>query len=251
MAMAKPPGSHKPSRKRTLEDVTRSLQDLVNNELSDASLRMRSLQERVKKVRSDTTAETPGSSPAQSSEPSSARLTPAPGKKPAANTSKNHPGSDPVEDMDPEEWIRVLGDAVADKTPSEPGTANIAEVSATGADIPSPTMPTGQSATQAMTEADYQTGDQMDMWDDDIPVLRDVAAPPPMSEPEPAAVDEHTLSPKERGRKLAIRVIAKLNIELREKGKPELPPLIINRLQRILEQELAQQAANMDNSDTE
>ncbi|MDH5631916.1 MAG: hypothetical protein OEZ10_02880 [Gammaproteobacteria bacterium] len=250
MAMAKPPGTHKPSRKRTLEDVTRTLQDLVNNELSDASLRMRSLQERVKKARSDPDAavETPASSAAQSP----ARLSPAPGKKPAANASKDNPNPGPVEveGMDPEEWIRILGNAVADETLGGPATGNTRQTPVPAADT-APLTATGQSMLPAETDSDYRAGDQMDMWDDDIPVLRDVAAPPPMGEPEPATADEHTLSPKERGRKLAIRVIAKLNIELREKGKPELPPLIINRLQRILEQELAQQAANMDNSRTE
>ena len=195
--MAKQSGRHKPSSKRTLQEVTSTLQDLVNNELSDASLRFKSLKSRVDQVRDGGSASEP------------------------APTLPND--ADETED---EHWIEALGEEL------EQMMAEVAENSP-AADTTAPDK--------------KQSGDQLDIWDDDIPVLRDVASPAKAPESAPSKQDQPQ-STKELAHILAIRSIARLNIELRQRGKPELEPLLVNRLQRILEQELDQQAANVENS---
>ena len=75
-------------------------------------------------------------------------------------------------------------------------------------------------------------------WDD-IPVLNDIAAPPPSTAAGVPSAD--------RARDIAVRTIAKLNIELRKRGERGLDPITIDRLQQLLQEELEQQAANVDN----
>lgn len=200
-AMAKQSGRRKPSRKHTLQEVTSTLQDLVNNELSDASLRFKSLKSRVDQVRDGKSASDP-----------------AP-EAPAV-----------VDEPEDENWIESLGEEL------EQMMSEVAESSpATEAAAP----PSDKKA----------SGDQLDIWDDDIPVLRDVASPATaaVSKPKQSRQDQPQTT-KERAHTLAIRAIARLNIELRQRGKPELEVLLVNRLQRILEQELDQLAANVENS---
>jgi hypothetical protein len=65
---------------------------------------------------------------------------------------------------------------------------------------------------------------------DNIPVLEDVAlAPPKVNKPAPVSP-----SSPDRMREVAVRVIARLNIELRKAGKPPLDAKTVHRLQQLL-----------------
>lgn len=68
---------------------------------------------------------------------------------------------------------------------------------------------------------------------DDIPVLHEVA------HEILARADGAGLPPPERARAIAIQVIARLNIELRQSGRPPLDPRMIDRLQELLKHALA------------
>lgn len=249
--MAKQPGRRKPSRKRTLQEVTSTLQDLVNNELSDASLRIKSIQSRVEEARNNraggNTGSPPGSTPLETK---------------AAGQADNEQAAE-------ENWIEALSEELIDILPEDkpptdstgPGITNrqqaipdeqAASTQAKDTDRKNSEQEAARKDSAAPATSNFN--DQIDMWDDDIPVLREVAAPPPTGRSVTTIDDSGGIRPlpsRERVRKLAINIIAKLNIELRQKGKPELEPLIINRLQRLLEEELEQQAANMENSGNE
>jgi hypothetical protein len=81
----------------------------------------------------------------------------------------------------------------------------------------------------------------------DLPVLED--AVDLHDEPEPHQVpDESSLPAAQDGRRLAIQVAARLNVELRKAGQPGLSSDVIARLARLLEETLAKGAPNMENS---
>jgi hypothetical protein len=71
---------------------------------------------------------------------------------------------------------------------------------------------------------------------DDIPVLQDVVTPPPAEgrsgDDSAPAIDPQKL------RELSIRTVARLNIELRKRGESPLDARLIDRLQRLLREEL-------------
>jgi hypothetical protein len=71
---------------------------------------------------------------------------------------------------------------------------------------------------------------------DDIPVLSDVVAPGHAPSPPPA--DAHSL---------AIRVIARANIERRKRGEPQLDPKTVHQIELILEEELEKAAPKGEN----
>ncbi len=226
--MAKQTGRRKPSRKKTLQEVTSTLQDLINNELSDASLRIKSIQSKVEQVKQK---QLPGHT--------SGSRTTAAGAAEAAN------------DRDDENWIEALGDELEEFLPTQQSSGANEQPHAGTAIPENPVQQPPATKSESGQQAEAGSGnnrfnDQIDMWDDDIPVLREVAALSPAAKRD--TKDSGATPARERARKLAVKIIARLNIELREKGKPELEPLIINRLQRILEEELAQQATNVENS---
>lgn len=73
---------------------------------------------------------------------------------------------------------------------------------------------------------------------DDIPVLDDVAlAPPGIAKPAPASP-----SSPDRVREMAIKIIARLNIEMRKAGKQPLDAKTINRLQQLLREALEKES---------
>lgn len=217
----------KPSRKKTMQEVTSTLQDLINNELSDASLRVKSIQSRVEQAKH---------SDGQAS--------------PEADNTEDGPAQ-AANEQDDGNWIEALGDDLDEILPDE-GASNQQPAAAetrpakTGNQQDSETKTGNLADNKADDKKNNKFNDQIDMWDDDIPVLREVAAPPPAG--KQAAEESGPIASRAQTHKLAVKIIARLNIELRKKGKPELEPLTINRLQRILEEELAQQAANVENS---
>lgn len=76
---------------------------------------------------------------------------------------------------------------------------------------------------------------------DDLPVLSDVVVPAPeleLAPPETRKTAELPFGPPEQVRQLAIRVVAKLNIELRKAGERPLAARTIDRLQYVLGEEI-------------
>jgi hypothetical protein len=72
---------------------------------------------------------------------------------------------------------------------------------------------------------------------DDIPVLQDVVTPPPAEEGR-AGNDSALAIDPQKLRELSIRTVARLNIELRKRGESPLDARLIDRLQRLLREEL-------------
>lgn len=81
--------------------------------------------------------------------------------------------------------------------------------------------------------------EQVEINWDDIPVLNEVVAPPPM--PDDAATQE--------ARAIAIKVAATLNIEARKKGGDTMDVKAIMRLQSLLSQELQERQDGSDEAD--
>lgn len=73
---------------------------------------------------------------------------------------------------------------------------------------------------------------------DDIPVLEDIVLPPPSETPAPPP-GALQLDPSQ-AHALAVRVVARLNIELRQSGERPLDARIIQRLERLLREALEQ-----------
>lgn len=75
---------------------------------------------------------------------------------------------------------------------------------------------------------------------DDIPVLHDAIEP---GDPTPAPAATGSAA----ARQIAVRAVARLNIELRRAGRAPLEPATVDRLASILRDVLAEAAPNMDN----
>lgn len=166
------PKSRRPSPKHTLDEVLRSLQDLVQNELAEAH-------KQTAPTAWETPAETRSAAP------------------PSADANEAGPLS---------EW------------------ADEAAPASEGA-------PTDERAADAAPRPPEQTSIN---WDD-IPVLNEVVMSPAASAP--------SLPPDAAARDIALKAVARLNIELRKAGNAPLPPAIIDRLEHILREALAAHAA--------
>ena len=177
--------SRRPSPKHTLDEVLRSLQDLVQNELAE-----------TRKQAAPTAWETPPDTEAATNADPSAPASAADGSPAAADT--------------PAPW-----DATDSPTPNEVATHE---------------EPAAESHTAP--RAPEQTSIN---WDD-IPVLNEVVM-------SPAAVAAPALPPSSAARELALKAVARLNIELRKAGNAPLPPAIIDRLEHILREALEAHAA--------
>ena len=215
-AKTKKTENRKPSVKVTLEDVQQSLQDLIQNELAE-----------LDKWDDQFTSSQP-----------TTQLNTSPNaiinRKSVNEDSQTI--STPV-DPDDETQVREKSKKVSRKPKPETVTTKSLdpdnfELEAQPTEIPK----SGKKKRQSKAHRD-----DVSQFEDDIPVLREVATPPPSDSNEPLPESTHA-------RDLAIRVIAKLNIELKRKGEPSLDPTTVNRLQALLRKELEQQAANMDNT---
>jgi hypothetical protein len=106
-------------------------------------------------------------------------------------------------------------------------------------------------APTTMTEAVPAPAEALN-WDD-LPVLEEAvelveeieadASAPGIGAPKAAP-----LPPADAARRLAIQVAARLNVELRKSGQDGLNSDIITRLARLLQEALAKDASNMENS---
>lgn len=183
-------------------------------------------------------------------------------------------GTDTPVSPPPEEGPDTPGEAfaaapeppAADLDMPEPMSLAVAEAAAPTAASASIEAGPGVSAPGASDSALRSAGD----WDD-IPVLEDVVVDEPEPEAEPpaaqaagvAAAAEPPSAPAapatetnlalplpapSRAHDLAVKTVAKLNIELRKSGKRPLDPKVITRLAMMLREALESEAANVDNS---
>ncbi len=251
----------KPSRKRTLEDVQQHLQDLVDNELASPV--------KLNAIKPETPKQTPAPKPAAKA---TVRKKPRKSKDliHALESLANRAAAAPEE---PPSGAAQSSD-IQQETPQamSPPPSHAQTVSPDNLDLfqDSETAPEDEATpfdnTQATSVQDRiaavvtRTRDEAPIegtvsnatqWEDDIPVLKEVAALPPVGGDTDIIHDLEPLPKPTRSRDLAVRVIAKLNIEMRKEGGPGLVPQTIKRLQTLLQEELEQQAANMDNTDNE
>jgi len=215
-AKTKKTENRKPSVKVTLEDVQQSMQDLIQNELAE-----------LDKWDEQFT----------SSEPTT-QINPSPNaivnRKPV--TENTEATSTPV-DQDDETQARKKSTKASGKPGAETIPATSLDPDNFELEVQSTEIPkSGKRKPGTGTQPEDASS-----FDDDIPVLREVATPPPVDSDEP-------MPEPSNARDLAVRVIAKLNIELKKKGEPSLDPTTVNRLQALLRKELEHQAANMDNT---
>lgn len=173
------PKSRRPSPKHTLDEVLRSLQDLVQNELAE-----------TRKQATPTAWETP------------------PDTEAATHAQTSAPAS------------------AADESPAADALAPWA-----AAEAPAPNEVATHEETLAEPNTAARAPEQRSINWDDIPVLNEVVM-------SPAAVATPALPPSSAARELALKAVARLNIELRKAGNAPLPPAIIDRLEHILREAL-------------
>lgn len=282
------PPEHKPSRKVALEEVMRSLQDLVSNELATEPAEQPSTATAAPRPRA--TTKKPAASPAAprptetastetSSEDESITLeglpdddvTPPPLEPKPSTTKPATPAGGPSTKLRTglQQELPYL-----DTLPPLPVAGTPEAVAETHTQAMTPVeMPTAESATDSIRldvpPADALTGNhvQSDIaplsvaetpaapadeinWDD-IPVLEEAVD---MSEEFYAHETSHApdatapLPPAEAARRLAVQVAARLNVELRKSGQGGLSSDIITRLARLLQEALAKGASNMENT---
>jgi hypothetical protein len=272
----------KPSRKVAIEEVLRSLQDLVNNELSVDNPPPGTPQ-----------SSPPATAPAAPDPEVSAALTPAEpapvaaapvevaaepahaGKRTSAarglqqdlpflDAASEHPGPVPEpaapSSLQAEAGLPVAESPASDDLEVHPSEANIDDVASVSQSDELPHAPTDEileSSTLESTDgtevADDSASSPHDSDLHDIPVLED-AVDLTSDEPEPHETWHEPGAPTpvrptpQDGRRVAIQVAARLNVELRKAGQPGLDSDVIARLARLLEEALANDASNMDNS---
>jgi len=195
---------HAPAAKHTLEEVLRSLQDLVRNEL--AADNAKQARAAVKPAGRKTRAEKPAARP----EPAN------------AEAQRPLPGG-----------IQVELPLPPDKAPSPPLAMEKVEPEGSAA---RQLKATSLSPSKPATKKPKPLEQAAIKWDDEIPVLKDAVpvlqnrvAPPAKTASRPISV-----SPSERARAIAARAAAELNIELRKAGRPALEPAMIEKLEYLL-----------------
>ncbi len=242
------PPDHKPSRKVALAEVMRSLQDLVSNELSveptpqsgDTAVpkKRRRTDQKQPSVRADNRpaalndAQEIESITLESLPASAAETLAAP--EPLTSTKKDKRSgtsliSAPAGGLQQE--LPYLDPLAPPPPENPPESAALA-----------PPVDTPETALSLSEEN----------WDD-IPVLEeavdlaeeiDTDAPGHDAPSPPAAA----LPPAAAARRLAIQVAARLNVELRKSGQTGLNSTVITQLAKMLEDALAKNAANMENT---
>jgi hypothetical protein len=278
------PPEHKPSRKVALEEVMRSLQDLVSNELADEPAKRTGEPAAAEPAQaSDTGNLSTGFTAApQTNEAASAETAPdtefitleslpelpaalpsAPEPEPQATPSPTVPAGGlqqelPYLDAQPpepetgppeaaaESRMDVLA-AVSSTVESDPGNLSLDDpsVAITGNRVPLDVDPLSEAATVPAPVEEIN-------WDD-IPVLEEAVDMPDetMIHETGHAMDRPAaayLPPADAARRLAIQVAARLNVELRKSGQEGLNSDIITRLARLLQEALAKGASNMENT---
>jgi hypothetical protein len=280
------PPEHKPSRKVALEEVMRSLQDLVSNELAtDPAGSPGEAQTAAAKPKKPVPAE---KLPATRSAYSADVLPTTPIEPDSISLDHAHPAQPPSATPDvgnelPDINTESLSAAVA--PPAAMGSAVPAEglqqelpylEEISPAPSANPPAPTPEAAEFQMAELPPEELPPVEVNDD---INRDNNIPPTSSTPEAApAPDEAmnwddipvleeavelaeeidadgastppaTLLPSaDAAHRLAIQVAARLNVELRKSGQGGLNSDVITRLARLLQEALAKGAPNMENN---
>jgi hypothetical protein len=263
---------HKPSRKVTLDEVLRNLQDLVSNELAIEPAKPAAPVEAPAAAAGAEPAPLPKAAPtpteefpvAMESESITLEGLPEPATDPEPLRLVPPEGIQqdlPYLDLAPETPAEEAQDRPA---PPRPGPA-LPEIEAIALPDPAP-EPAVSHAADGDTLADLAPPlppgvvepaappgeDRGHPAEDgtlsDIPVLEDAIEL--ADELEPPAGGSALPSAAE-ARRLAIQVAARLNVELRKAGKPGLSSEVITRLAHLLEETLAKGAANMDNNPPE
>jgi hypothetical protein len=300
---------HKPSQKHTLDEVLRSLQDMIRHELVDIPAKktagtdttprahdadihadLEKALETLKSDLEDSLLRTSGPIPFESlnsllpvlGAPADASPRTAPG--PAAHGT----GAAVLMDPPPYTARKELPALHPDHAPAEaraptaPARVNQRDlpfldgVTPTGSTptpmrehAPSSTRP-GLAGVATQTDDTYQPQTTRDslvsaalsnaeaiareeaLLADSIPLLTDAVVFPEAAgeaDAEEAVQLEAPLPTPDRARDIAIRVAARLNIELRKSGRRGLNTPAIIRLAQLLRDALAQAQSNMDNSD--
>ena len=254
----------KPSRKVALDEVLRSLQDLVTNELNVESPTTRAPDARAAKARAvkpaavdleiatdhPATAGHRDTAAPQTDEPVTA-VAPSPNKTVVAGGMQQElPHLEPEPALKPEI-------ATPASAPAEPQrTQRVAdETESLDTELPElQAAPTPETNTHHAPHTDDHNHTPTD-----IPVLDDVVeeieeletAALPASGESTASLPLATLPEGMSARRLAIQVAARLNVELRREGKPVLSSAVIARLAHALEVALAPGDANRENTKPE
>lgn len=254
------PTEHKPSQKVALQEVMRSLQDLVSNELAidstppmeapkrrradklttepSPSVPERKREDEVEEVESitleslpDLPAETPA--PPEAAPPTTNKTKTDPSgiqqELPYLDALPELPAENPAPIMlDTEQPAVLLPEAAAPEVPSI--------LDSSTPTIPDSTPPAPPAPAQTLIPENW----------DDIPVLEEAVDMADINDSDEGQAT--TLSPPGDARRLAIQVAARLNVELRKSGQPGLSSEIITRLARMLEEALAKGTANVENT---
>jgi hypothetical protein len=191
---------HAPAAKHTLEEVLRSLQDLVRNELAEDNAKQ--ARAAVKPAGRKTRAEKPAIQPE------------------SANAKAD--GGIQVElplPPDKASSLPISGKKV------EPEASTVLQPKATS--LP-PSKPAAKK-TKPLAQVAIKWDDEIPVLKNAVPVLQNRVMPPAKTASRPIAV-----SPSERARAIAARAVAELNIELRKAGRPALERAMIEKLEYLL-----------------
>jgi hypothetical protein len=196
---------HAPAAKHTLEEVLRSLQDLVRNELAEND-----------PEQARNTAK-PAGRKARAEKPA---VQPEPAK---ANAEKAT--TPPLGGIQVELSLPSTGPVAAEKV--EPKENAVRQFKANS--LPSSKPAAKKPKTLEQTAISWD--DEIPVLKDAVPVLQNRVMPPAKTASLPISV-----SPSERARAIAARAAAELNIELRKAGRPALEPAMIEKLEYLLRQ---------------
>jgi len=279
------PPEHKPSRKVALEEVMRSLQDLVNNELAIEPAKQSGEPAPIASPKTRATGEQPAESTAAPPTTEAAAVETTPETESVTLEGLPDLAAAPPSALEPEPQaapnLSVPAGGLQQELPldalSPPPDASPPETAAESRTTPvtQEELPTVEGETGDMTldvpHADAITDNRAPFdaappseteavpvpveeinWDD-IPILEEAVEMPEENEVHetghaedgPAATN---LPPADAARRLAIQVAARLNVELRKSGQDGLNSDIITRLARLLQEALAKGASNMENS---
>jgi hypothetical protein len=214
---------HKPSTKRTLEEVLSSLQDLAKNELSDTELQARSGVEPDQPEKLEPDPDFPGIT-SESVEPIQMDM-------PAPNTELASGQTGDIFD-----GLELLPDEQISNASNDEQTEE--------------SVPEDPEQTE--------TGEEEIRWED-IPVLENVADDPrdgggratqDAKAEDPLNTEVFEAPDPRLARKIAIQVAARLNIEMHKQGLDGLDIATINRLRALLVKELAKAATKSENDET-
>ena len=269
--------AHKPSRKVAIDEVLRSLQDLVNNELavespkSEVTPSATAPADRIPEPALSATEGPVVALPGDAFESESIMLEGLPEAPPVGEQAAEK--AIPPEGLQQELPHLDMAAEVAVDTESDESGSLLVEFEAPAPDLPGTEEIDGRDEDRivrtAPAEYESDTGESMlpdtpaaevPASDDstiailspaeagdwsDIPVLDDAVEFHEELEPLPSS------APLPDARRLAVQVAARLNVELRKEGKPGLSSEVIARLAHLLEETLAKGTPNMENTGTD